>query len=143
MEIREPNTENEWQQYYDLRWRVLREMCNQPVGSEKDDLEEDSYHLMAIENGVCVGVGRAHFNHADQGQIRYMAVDADWRNQGIGLRILQLLEIYLLRNAAGTVVLNARTDAVGFYQKHGYQVDGDGPLLYGQIAHKKMRKRLM
>ena len=143
MEIRDPNTENEWQQYYDLRWRVLREMCNQPVGSEKDDFEDDSYHLMAVEDDVCVGVGRAHFNHADQGQIRYMAVDADWRGQGIGLRILQLLEIYLLRNSAGTVVLNARTEAVGFYQKHGYVIAGDGPLLFGQIAHKKMQKRLM
>ena len=143
MEIREPNTENEGQQYYDLRWRVLREMCNQPVGSEKDDLEDDSYHLMAIDNDTCVGVGRVHFNHADQGQIRYMAVEPDWRNKGIGLQILQQLEIYLIRNAAGTVVLNSRAEAVGFYEKHGYEITGDGPLLYDQVAHTKMQKRLM
>ncbi len=143
MEIREPNTENEWQQYYDLRWRVLREICNQPPGSEKDDLEDDSYHLMAIEDDRCVGVGRVHFNHSGQGQVRYMAVEADRRKQGIGSKILEALEIYLLRNASGSVILNARKEAVSFYERYGYHVTGPGHTLFGRIEHVKMSKRLM
>ncbi|MBC8379595.1 MAG: GNAT family N-acetyltransferase [Planctomycetes bacterium] len=143
MEIREPNNEQEWEQYYDLRWCVLREMCDQPPGSEKDDLEEDSYHLMATEEGKCVGVGRAHFNHGSEGQIRCMGVDVDCRGKGIGTKILEALEIYFLRNATGSVILNAHKEAVGFYQRYGYQVTGEEPLLFGAVEHVKMCKRLM
>ncbi|MHC5082860.1 MAG: GNAT family N-acetyltransferase [Planctomycetota bacterium] len=143
MEICEPKTDEQWQAYYGLRWRVLRQMCDQPVGSEKDELEDDAYHLMAVDQDQCVGVGRVHFHHLGLGQIRYMAVEKDWRGQGIGLKILQMLEIYLLRNETASVILNARKEAVGFYEKHGYQVVEEGPLLFGQIEHVKMQKRLM
>lgn len=143
MEICEPSTDIQWQQYYDLRWQVLRQETGHPKGSEKDDLEDDSCHLMAIEDDRCIGVGRVHFNHSSEGQIRYMAVAPDCRGRGVGLAIMEALEIYLLRNATATVVLNARKEAVGFYQKHGYDIIGEGHVLFGCIEHMKMRKQLM
>ncbi|MHC4553522.1 MAG: GNAT family N-acetyltransferase [Planctomycetota bacterium] len=128
MEICEPATENDWQQYYQLRESVLAPLHDHS-GTLKDDLEEDSYHLMAAEGNICIGIGRVHFNHSAEGQIRYMAVDPDWRGRGVGLAIMEALEIYLLRNATAVVVLNAHRDAVGFYEKHGYKtienVDAD------------------
>ena len=45
--ILQPKTERQMQDYYDLRWRVLRSPHGQPRGSEKDDLEELSIHLIA------------------------------------------------------------------------------------------------
>ena len=45
--------------YYDLRWRILRAPWKQPRGSEKDILEEDSYHLMVVDaKQRVIGVGR-------------------------------------------------------------------------------------
>lgn len=143
MEIREPISESEWQQYYELRWRVLREQWGQPRGSEKDGLEDAGYHLMAIEDGRGIGVGRAHFNHSGEGQIRYMAVDPLWRGRGVGRSVIERLEIYLLRNAVGAAVLTARKDAVGFYEKLGYYSVSEGPVLFGCIEHVNMRKQLM
>ncbi len=35
IEIRSPKTELEWVNYYDLRYRILRQPWNQPIGSEK------------------------------------------------------------------------------------------------------------
>ena len=45
--IKQPKTDRDFQDYYDLRWRILRLAHDQPRGSEKDDLEELSIHLMA------------------------------------------------------------------------------------------------
>ena len=143
MEICEPNTDTQWQQYYDLRDRVLGPLAGYSKELLRDLLEEDSYHLMAVEDGQCVGVGRVHFNHAAEGQVRFMAVDADYRQRGIGRAILEALEIYLLRNATASAVLNAHSQALGFYQKHGYaMVDADKAP--GENTHcAKMVKKLM
>ena len=43
--IKEPVTEEEFEQYYILRWRILRQPWNQPRGSEKDDKENKSIHI--------------------------------------------------------------------------------------------------
>ena len=40
------------------------------------------------------------------------------------------------------MVLNARLEAVGFYERLGYEVVGPGPTLYGQVEHKRMQKTL-
>ncbi|MEJ2362384.1 MAG: thioesterase, partial [Gammaproteobacteria bacterium] len=34
-----PQTKQEWQAYFDLRWRILRAPWQQARGSERDDLE--------------------------------------------------------------------------------------------------------
>ena len=56
-----PDTPELWDAYYDLRWRLLREPWQQPRGSEKDELEKEAYHCIAIdEHGSVIGVGRIH-----------------------------------------------------------------------------------
>lgn len=138
MEIREPNTETDWQQYFRLRTDVLGPL-HADAASLQDGLEDDSYHVMAVEADRCIGVGRVHFNHSSEGQIRFMAVAADSRRRGVGLAILETLEIYLLRNAVAAAVLNVRPDAIGFYEKHGYQMVENG----SSDTSVKMRKPLM
>ena len=76
MKIIEPSTPDEIQRYYDLRWKILRAPWNQPCGSERDELESSSRHLMVINSKQAViAVGRLHFNSIREAQIRYMAVD--------------------------------------------------------------------
>ena len=93
MELIEPRTPEEFELYYDLRWRILREPWNQPRGSEKDDLEESSYHRMVVnEKRKILGVGRIQINSSEEAQIRYMAIGDGYQNKGIGRLILQSLE---------------------------------------------------
>lgn len=143
MEIREPTTENDWRQYYQLRTAVLSALHGHFVESLKDALEEDSFHLMAVAGERCVGVGRAHFNHSTEGRIRFMAVDAEYRGRGIGRSLIEGLEVYLLRNSVAASVLNARKEAMGFYRKHGYELVDEDELLRGDVELFKMRKPLM
>ena len=142
MKTKEPKTEEESKQYYDLRWRILRQPWNQPRGSEKDEKEENSIHIIVIHNDKVIGCGRGHFNSLIEAQIRYMAVDKSYQGKGIGTKILRALENKLTKKGAKTIILNARENAVKFYKKHDYKIIGKGNTLFSVIKHFKMRKEI-
>jgi GNAT superfamily N-acetyltransferase len=137
----EPQTEPEWSLYYDLRWRVLRAPWEQPRGSERDERDPESIHLLALDPvGNAVGAGRLHFNSPSEAQVRFMAVEEHQRGKGIGSVILRELERRAWARGASLVVLDARDSAVGFYARHGYEVLGAGLTLFGSVNHQRMRK---
>ncbi len=142
IKICQPETKKDFERYYDLRWRILRRPWNQPKGTEKDEYEGRAIHFMASVEGRVVGVGRAHLNSEEEAQIRYMAVEAEYRGKGVGNSLLKQLERRIRENGARYVVVNARENAVGFYQKNGYEVTGQAPTLFGCIRHRRMRKKL-
>ncbi|MEO8027639.1 MAG: GNAT family N-acetyltransferase [Bryobacteraceae bacterium] len=142
LNVREPRNESEYSQYYDLRWRILREPWAQSKDSERDQFEQEATHLGAWRDGVLVGVGRIHFISPEEAQIRYMAVDNGLAGQGIGGAILDELELRAAARGATHIVLNARETAVPFYSKHGYAETGPSAVLFGRIPHRLMRKDL-
>jgi predicted GNAT family N-acyltransferase len=143
MLIRPPATESEFEAYYTLRWKILREPWDQPLGSEKDEFEGEAIHLAAWNDaGRLVGAGRLHPIGGTCGQIRYMAVDRTQRSQGIGQAILRELENRALGSELDEIKLNSRQDAVPFYERNGYQVLGPTHSLFGTIPHFEMRKQL-
>jgi ribosomal protein S18 acetylase RimI-like enzyme len=142
--IKQPKTDKEFQDYYELRWRILRQPHKQPLGSEKDDLEELSTHLIAyFEGKIPAAVGRAHFNSESEAQIRFMAVEPYYQNTGIGSSLLADLEKRVKIRGASYIVLNSRESAIGFYAKNGYKKTGEAGILFGSIKHIRMRKHLM
>jgi len=138
--IKSPLSESEFEKYYELRWEILRKPWNQPKGSEKDDKEAESFHIAAYnETNETIGVGRIHLNSSEEAQIRYMA--AKFSGSGIGSKIVEALEEIARSQCAGYIILNARENAVNFYQKNGYVFTKKGPVLFG-IKHYVMKKIL-
>lgn len=143
MIITQPKSPEEFEKYYDLRWRILRAPWRRPKGSEKDEKEDEAIHVMVCQfKGIPVGAGRAHFNNPDEVQIRYMAVEENQRGNGIGALVLQELEKKSKEKGAKYIVLNARDNAVPFYQKYGYKIIKQSHTLFGSIPHFEMRKDL-
>lgn len=140
MEIRQPKTPKEFFAYYDLRWRVLRKPWNQPRGSEKDDLEDKSIHIIAVNGGKIIGCGRLHFNSLDEAQVRFVAVEESCRGKGVGRKIMAELEKQAKKKGAKKITLNCRDTATEFYKKLGYKITGDAPKLFGCICHFRMEK---
>ena len=139
-----PQTEQDWRDYYQLRWQVLREPCQQPQGSERDELEDLAFHIMTVdENRTTVGVGRLHRISSASAQIRYMAVHPQQQGKGIGSELLRRLEEQAASWGCMEVLLNARLGALDFYLHQGYQITGEAPILFGCIAHKRMCKLLV
>lgn len=142
MNIYQPKTEKDFQQYYHLRWRILRKPWGQAEGSERDSNDENYYHVMAVINGNIAGVARLEFPDNGLAQLRYMAVDDVYQGNGIGRKIVDHMEQYSKENNVHELFLNARENAVGFYEKLGYQITEKSYLLFDSIQHYKMIKIL-
>ena len=140
--IKQPSSAEEFSQYYNLRWRLLRAPWGEPEGSEVDAIEDRCFHVMVLDSDRTVGVGRLQFNTADEAQIRYMAVDRDYERRGIGRMIVTALEHEAKNNNIRSVVLDAREPAVGFYKNLGYSIEAKSYLLFDEIQHYRMRKNL-
>jgi N-acetylglutamate synthase-like GNAT family acetyltransferase len=141
MEIRTPINTDEWSQYYDLRYRVLRQPWNQPVGSERDALENQAKHFAAFEAANLIGVGRLDHVEARIYQIRFMAVEPGCQSKGIGARLMKAIEMDAWNSGAVEIILHAREQALGFYQKLGYALVEPSHLLFGEIQHFLMKKK--
>lgn len=72
-----------------------------------------------------------------------MAVAPDWRGRGIGQNILNYLENEAGRQGLRTLQLHAREQAIGFYKQQGYELVEKSHLLFGEIQHYLMQKKLL
>lgn len=141
MEIicRAPQTEEEWKTYYSIRYLVLRKPWGQPIGSERDDCEQDAVHAGVWVRDQLVGVGRAHIVD-DKGFIRFMAVLPAFQALGLGGHLVTYLESKVKQKGVQLIELQARENALNFYIKLGYESIERTHLLYGTIQHYLMRK---
>jgi len=143
IDCRAPKNKQEIEEYYQLRWLVLRKPWKQSKGSEQDELELQAIHRCAFDaNKNIVAVGRLHFIEQFHSQIRYMAVDPDVHGNGYGQQVLKTLEQEAAIRGAKKISLHARENAVTFYQHHGYSLVEKSHLLYGDIQHFLMEKQL-
>jgi len=144
VKIIEPNSSAEFEQYYNLRYEVLRKPWLQPKGSEKDDGDKSSIHRMIIDesNGKAVAVGRLQFNTSEEAQIRYMAVSDNYQLKGYGNIIVKTLEDIALNEGIRNIILQARENALKFYWKNGYEIIEKSYLLFDEIQHWLMVKKI-
>ena len=141
--LKSPENKDEWERYLLFRWEMLRKPLGMSIDSLADSIEEESFHLMGIdEDGNVIASGRVHFNTSDEAQIRYMAVDDNFKRQGIGSEIVTELERYALSKKAVTITLNARENAISFYLSLGYSEVCPYQSDTG-IPHKTMKKDLI
>jgi len=138
---RSPKTAVEFEQYYLLRWQVLRQPWGQVLGSERDSLEQESFHRIIIdENNKVLAVGRLEKTSQFSGKIRFMAVCESAQGQGLGRKIIETLEQQAQILGITDLSLNARENALCFYQKLGYTSMGFSHLLFDEIKHFSMNK---
>ena len=135
-------TETDFKPYYHLRWQLLRAPWGEAEGSETDDIESVCFHVMAVDNEQVVGVARLQFNSDDEAQLRYMAVIPSHEKQGIGRALVATVEQQAQKSSHKIIMLHARENAVGFYKKLGYRLIEKSYLLFDEIQHFYMSKRL-
>lgn len=132
-----------WNQAQDslrrLRHTVFVVEQKVPKELEWDGLDESAAHALAqAEDGRALGTGRL----LDNGHIGRMAVLAEYRGRGIGSEILGCLLRGATDRGLNKVFLNAQVSALGFYERHGFIVEGEEFLDAG-IVHKRMSKKLV
>lgn len=118
-----------------IRFAVFVVEQKVPVEMELDAQDPLSVHAIARdEKGVAVGTGRL----LPDGHIGRMAVLREGRGKGVGSALLRALMDEARRRDHAEAVLSAQTQAVNFYERHGYRICGPEYMDAG-IAHVDMR----
>lgn len=142
IKIRLPENEDEWEAYYDLRYRVLREPFKQPVGSERDEGDETGIHFALYNDEELKAIARLDEFSIEIAQTRFVAVEKEDRGKGYGKLIMYAIEEEAKEKLYTKMVLHARDYAVDFYTNLGYNLVGPSHKLFGKLQHFLMEKEL-
>jgi predicted GNAT family N-acyltransferase len=117
-----------------IREEVFIREQDVPPHLEWDGLDPGCLHLL-VEDKKERPIATSRIT--PDGKIGRMAVLADWRGMGIGLRMLEKMLELARERGLKRVVLDAQTRALGFYGKLGFKAEGDEFLDAG-IPHFRM-----
>ena len=117
-----------------IRTRVFIEEQKVPKELEWDELDDACIHALALAGDEPIGTGRL----TPDGHIGRMAVLAEWRGRGVGAALLSHLMEAARERGDDFCELNAQVNAIGFYERFGFQVQGDEFMDAG-IPHRVMR----
>lgn len=144
MDIRQPNNQEEWDRYYDLRYRVLRQPWGQDRGSERNEGDDVAEHFAIWRLGFPLAVARLdETDDKDVVQVRFVAVEPKEQGKGLGKAIMRKIEETAIQQNKNQILLHARENAVHFYESIGYIATKKSHLLFGEIQHFLMHKNLI
>lgn len=129
-------------QIIDLRYDILRKPWNQPRETVTDNLENVSINAYIEIDGLVVACGRLQDNGNGIGQIRYMGISADFQRKGLGVLIIKKLEEEAEKLQIKTIELQARENAISFYESQHYVIKEKSFKLWDVIQHYLMTKQL-
>jgi GNAT superfamily N-acetyltransferase len=150
IEITEPRTNEEFEQYYRVRYDRLRKDYGLPERSERDHpAEPASNHVIAklggrVVGAACWAVGLSQRDGERQIYVRFrqLAVEREFDERGIGIALSRHVEQRAREIGAKEIVGNARVERVPYFESLGYEVRGEGETLFGVIEHVAMAKTL-
>ncbi|MGY8815283.1 MAG: GNAT family N-acetyltransferase [Gammaproteobacteria bacterium] len=118
-----------------IRKVVFVEEQKVSMDEEIDNLDEQCWFALALNNtGEAIGTGRL----LPTGKIGRLAVLKEYRNLGVGSKLLNLLIDITKTQSVSDVYLHGQTHAKMFYNKHGFIEEGE---IFDEagIPHFKMR----
>lgn len=143
VEIRSPKNDAEWEDYFDLRYRVLRKPLNQIKGSEKNEGDETGIHFAYFEDNIIKAIARLDYQENKIAQVRFVAVDTNLQSKGLGKAIMLAVEKRCEEDGIEKIILHARDYAVDFYLKLNYRLIEKSYKLFDVLQHYLMEKILI
>lgn len=140
--IRSPKTEAEWEQYYDLRYRILREPLGKERGSERNEGDQTGIHFALYDNKQLKAIARLDNAGEKSAQVRFVAVETELQGKGYGRKIMEATEVAAQHAGSEKMILHARDYAVEFYLRLGYEVIEPSYKLFDVLQHFLMEKGL-
>ncbi len=140
--IKTPKSQQDWETYYDLRYRILREPLGKERGSERNEGDETGMHFALYEDQILVAVARLDRVDETTCQARFVAVESKLQGQGYGRKVMETLESEAIQLGYQKLILHARDYAAVFYEKLGYTLVGPSYKLFDVLQHFEMYKLL-
>lgn len=139
-------TESDWRDYHALRRSILWDARGLSGYDEhhSDEYLPANHPLLLKLDGRPIGTTRLDDFRNGKGAVRLVTIAADVQRQGHGRVLSELVEAFARGLGIKTMFVNAAVEAVGFYEKMGWQHYVWEPAELSGIASncKQMRKVL-
>lgn len=133
----------EFQQACQLRYELFFAEHSLPWQIVQDESQADYFHAAILIKNTVVAYGQLVPLDNRVYQISQMVVKPGYQGQNFGSKILLYLIDRAREEKAIALTLNARLTAIDFYQKHGFQIQGQQfPSTTTGIPHISMNKSL-
>ncbi len=131
----------EYEQMLNLRYEILRKPIGIAFTPEQLAKEKDDVLIGAFDEDDLIGccILTPQNNHTVK--LGQMVVQNNLQGKGIGESIITFAENLARDKGYKTMIMHARDSAIGFYEKFGYAVKGDG-FIEVNIPHHLMEKKL-
>ncbi|KAL0236058.1 hypothetical protein GEMRC1_002640 [Eukaryota sp. GEM-RC1] len=130
-----------FEELLDVRYKLLRKPLGMALGSERNKLDQSSIHLALMRNSKVVACVSLCCKGEYCGKVFQMAVDRDLQNKGFGLKLMRGLVDHAKSNDIKSLWLNARSEAMRFYERAGFSETGAFFIEVG-VIHKRMELNL-
>lgn len=119
-----------------LRKIVFIDEQNVPTELEIDEYDKCATHFIVLNNDEVIGTARLVISNRI-GKIGRMCILKEYRNKGIGSKLINNIIEYSKNIGLEYIYLNAQINAIPFYEKNGFIIKGHEFMDAG-IPHKKM-----
>ena len=109
----------------ELTWRMRQRVLYPAKKLYEMEMDEDKhgYHFGAFSANELVAVVSL-FHNGDDFQFRKFAVDERMQGKGVGNQLLQYVTDFAINEGGQRLWCNARSTAIDFYLKHGFEHTG-------------------
>jgi len=123
--VEKVRTDSQKEEIFAIREQVFVLEQNVPKDEEYDEYEDTSTHYIAYYDHKPIGTARWRFTEKGI-KLERFAVLAPYRDKKVGRAILEKILVEIIPYQADKeLYLHAQVQAVGFYEKFGFQKVGD------------------
>lgn len=115
----------ERQQALAIRQQVFVEEQGVPADLELDTHDEQAVHWLGWREGQPAGTARLVRYSQEQGKVGRVAVLPRWRSSGLGRELMEEIHRWGRQQPLQQILLDAQVDVIPFYEKLGYQAEGE------------------
>lgn len=124
IQVTEITTPDKLEVAFAIRKKVFIEEQKVSEEEEYDEFESTSYHVLAILEGIPVGTAR--MRSTEKGfKLERFSVLSEFRGKGVGTSLVKKLLVVCKNKPETRVYLYAQVDAIGFYEKFGFETIGN------------------
>lgn len=142
MEIKQIEWNSEaYKKALELRDKVLRQPLGMSIYDDPLEAEKNDLHIIVMEGTQVIGVCFYRTIDQETMQMKQVAVDPSFRNRHAGKEMFMQSIQKLKPLHVKTIMVHARENALGFYQKLGFEECGN-PFLEVGIRHHLLKYNL-
>ena len=131
----------EYDQMVNLRYEIMRKPLGLSFNEEELKKEKEDILIGAFDEEEIIGCCMITKVDHQCGQLRQMAVQKNKQGIGVGESMMAFAENIARDRGYKILMMHARDTAIGFYEKYGYKIKGNG-FIELNIKHHIMEKKL-